>query len=255
MIAGIKLIKPSYGFEIECASDFPVGSGLGGSSAVLAAMVGCFSQFNDTKLDPYEVAEQCFDIERVELGIPGGWQDQYATSFGGFNYIEFEKTRNHVTPLRVRDAIIDELEARLFLCYTGIGHLGKVIQKKSAKNYMDSELLILCEKTKEIALKMKKDILRGDLSRIGEMLHETWQLKKTLNKNSTTQYLDDIYKCAIDAGSDGGRLLGTGGGGYFLFSAKPFQKESVIQSLMNMGLKVESPIFDGRGMKSWITKI
>ena len=125
----IRLIYPSYGFELEVFSDFPSHSGLGGSSAISAAVLGCFNEFRKDPWDTYELSELAFQAERLSLNIAGGWQDQYACTFGGFNFIEFNKDRNTIHPLRIQNSTKLELEENLILCDTGISHNSGVSMK------------------------------------------------------------------------------------------------------------------------------
>jgi D-glycero-alpha-D-manno-heptose-7-phosphate kinase len=251
MIATIKVMRPEFGLELYCSCDYGPGSGLGGSAALSSALIGCLNEFREEKLDSYSIAEHSFEVERIELGFPGGWQDQYATVFGGLNYIEFNQKLNSVMPLRLHSNTIYELEERLLLCHTGRAHLGGQIQQKNARRETNAQVIEFGLKAKEIALLMKTELLRGRLNDFGRMLHETWLLKKCLIENATSGELDDIYDTAMRAGADGGRLLGTGGGGYFLFCVPPFERHKVWHALEGKGLHVESVILDNLGMKSW----
>lgn len=249
--AAIKVMRPEFGLEVYCSCDYAMGSGLGGSAALLAAVLGCLNEFREEKLDSYSIAEHSFEVERIELGFPGGWQDQYATVFGGFNYIEFDHKLNSVMPLRLHSNTIHELEERLLLCHTGRTHLGLQIQQENSRRKSDGKMIEYGRKAKEIALVMKTELLRGRLNDFGRMLHETWQLKKSLVEQTTSAELDDIYDTAMGAGADGGRLLGTGGGGYFLFCVPPFERHRVWEALEGKGLAVESVMLDNVGMQSW----
>lgn len=251
IVATIKVMRPEFGLELYCSCDYGPGSGLGGSAALSSAVIGCLNEFREEKLDSYAIAEHSFEVERIELGFPGGWQDQYATVFGGLNYIEFNQKLNSVMPLRLHSNTTLELEERLLLCHTGRPHLGGQIQQKNARRETNEKVIEFGLKAKEIALAMKTELLRGRLADFGRMLHETWQLKKALIENATSVELDDIYDTAMRAGADGGRLLGTGGGGYFLFCVPPFERHQVWRALAEKGLHVESVILDSLGMKSW----
>ena len=125
----VRLIKPPYGFDLEVSADFPVGSGLGGSAVVSSAIIGCFNEFRTDQWDRHEIAEMAFQAERLMLNIPGGWQDQYATVFGGFNHMEFFSDQNTIVPLRLEPNIIAELEESLILCYTGLTHDGGAVHR------------------------------------------------------------------------------------------------------------------------------
>ena len=253
--AGLKLMNPRYGFDLEIGCDFPPGSGLGGSASLLAAVIGCFNQFREDPLDPHSIAEHAFEAERLELNISGGWQDQYSTVFGGFNYIELSREQNIVTPLRLPQSILMELEERLLLCHTNIRHLGSAIQDDhAARDQSDVNWMANASDLKRLAAEMKSALLRGRLDGIGDMLAQSWDLKKAANANVTSVELDEIYDKACAAGAEGGRLLGTGGGGYFLFYLHPFRRYQVTKTLEQMGVSVESLLFDEEGLTTWMAR-
>ncbi|MEO5373716.1 MAG: CBS domain-containing protein [Alphaproteobacteria bacterium] len=251
--AGVRVMRPDFGFDLSVKSDFLPGSGLGGSAAVLAAVIGCFNEYREDKLDSYAIAEHAFEAERVELGISGGWQDQYSTVFGGFNFIEFDETHNTVMPLRLQPNTLQELEERFLICYSGRQHLGETIQSDNReRDPNDPAALRFADEVKDVAQHMKSNLLRGNLADFGRMLDETWRLKKSYSQRVTSPELDDIYQAALNAGAEGGRLLGTGGGGYFLFFVKPFQRFAVEAELERRGLTIEGVLFDRKGLASWM---
>mgnify|MGYP003631160688 CR=1 FL=1 len=253
--AAIKVLRPSHGFDLEIESDVQPGTGLGGSAAILAAVIGCFSEFRDDYLDDYTIAEYAYEAERVELEIAGGWQDQYSTVFGGFNFIEFSAESNLVMPMRISPRTRHELEERFLLCYTGNGHKAAVIQNANrARSSNDSAMANFSGEVKSIAKNMRTALLKGHLSDLGAMLHETWELKKRITPNGTSSDLDDIYEIALAAGADGGRLLGTGGGGFFLFFCKPFRRGDVARALTARNLTVENVLLDHDGLQTWTTQ-
>lgn len=253
--AGIKVMKPEFGFDLWVDNDFPPGSGLGGSASVLAGIIGAFNEMREDKLDSYSIAEHAFEAERIELDISGGWQDQYSTVFGGFNFIEFDDKHNTVTPLRLQPGTLQELEERFLLCYSGSSHLGETIQAENRHaTANNAEKLGFASEIKAIALEMKAHLLRGNLNDFGAMLDATWQLKKRMNPLVSSSHLDDIYRLAMDNGAEGGRLLGTGGGGYFLFFVKPFRRYDVVAALRERGLTVSPLQFDRKGLQSWMAR-
>ena len=131
IISLIQIIKPNFGFNLYTYSDVPMGSGLGGSAVLLSAIIGSFNNFRENKYTNYEIAELAFHAERIVMGLSGGWQDQYATVFGGLNYIEFRNNENIVNQLRISDDIKTELEDSLLLCYTGLSHnSGKIMRER-----------------------------------------------------------------------------------------------------------------------------
>lgn len=250
--AGIKVMEPAYGFDLYVASDLPAGSGLGGSAALLAAVIGAFNELRDKKLNLYEIAEHSFEAERVELGVMGGWQDQYATVFGGFNFLEFTKNNNIVSPLRLQRSVIQELEERCILCDTGRPHKGQEIQIRNARREAsDANLNFFADEIKSISQSIRSKLLRGNLDGVGNDLDATWMLKRQLDPNVRDSDLDEIYNLAMAAGCEGGRLLGTGGGGMFLFFTKPFERFNVMEALRMRGLEVSTILFDDLGLQSW----
>lgn len=253
--AGLQVLRPDYGLDLSVSCDYGIGTGLGGSAALLAAVIGCLNEFRDDKLDAYAIAEMAFEAERVQLSIPGGWQDQYATVFGGFNFIEFDEHHNTVMPLRLQATTLLELEERFLICYSGRSHLGEDIQQGNrTRAANDPNVLTFASEVKSIAYQMRANLLRGNLSDFGRMLDTTWQLKKAYDRRVSNERLDTIYETALKAGAEGGRLLGTGGGGYFLFFLKPFRRYEVMTALEAMGLTTESVTFDSTGLVSWMAR-
>jgi len=251
--AAIKIMKPSYGFDLEVGCDFPPASGLGGSASLVASIIGCLNEFNDRPLSKYDIAEYAFEVERLELEIAGGWQDQYSTVFGGFNYLEFDRRHNTVMPLRLEEDAIRELEESMILCHTGTAHLGSAVQNKIDKKNSTSQFHNDAIAIKEITNKIRIALLRGEIGVFANLLSESWAIKKNSNPEVSTPLIDSCYKLAIDSGAMGGRLLGTGGGGYFIFIASPFRKYELLNSLRENGFQVETVIMDLHGLRSWRT--
>jgi len=249
--AGARIMKPEYGFELTTACDFPPGSGLGGSATLLASIIACFNEFRTDKFGPYEIAEHAFEAERIELGIPGGWQDQYATVFGGVNFLQFNFERNLVVPLRIGKATICELEERLLICHTGQQHLGSAVHEELRERSQTKDYQSFCDGVSDIAQRMRDDLLRGHLMDFGRLLHETWVLKREHSPGASSDSLDAIYDLALANGAQGGRLLGTGGGGFFLFVVEPFRWHELAGALRGKGLKVDNVVLDTEGLRAW----
>ncbi len=252
ILSALEIMKPRFGFHLEVCSDFPVGSGLGGSATVLAAVIGCFNQFREDKWDDYEIAELAFQAERLTLSVAGGWQDQYATVFGGFNFMEFSENQNVVHPFRVNSNTILELEENLLLCYTNQSRSSNNIHVEQKTSYeSDTAIREIVEMNKDLTCRFKNNLLKGRLSDFGEMLHEGWIMKKKLSKSISNPHLDEVYEIARENGAIGGKLLGAGGGGYFLFYAKPLHKFKLMTALKEKGLRIEHVSFDHDGLQSW----
>ena len=257
LVSVVKLIKPTFGFEMEVAADYPVGSGLGGSAAVAAAVIGCFNEFRSDPWDRHQISEMAFQAERLILSIPGGWQDQYATVFGGFNYMEFSADHNVILPLRLDQKTVAELEEALVLCYTGRSHDSGAIHRDQRARLMapESNASNSGSKKKELTLEMKRKLLRGDVYGYGKLLQEAWLLKRQDSPMITDSEIDQIYSRAMANGALGGKLLGAGGGGYFLFFVPPFQQYRVVDALSQQGYRCERIMFDEFGLRSWRTRI
>ena len=255
--AVVRTLKPEFGFELHVGSDFPVGSGLGGSATVAAAIIACFNEFRRDRWTRHQIAEVAFQAERLLLNIGGGWQDQYASVFGGINFMEFDAETNEITPLRLDDYLMRTLEANLILCYTGKGHSSGDIHADQKARFQADKSGGLEEKAarhRQITYEMKRFLLRGDLDDFGRLLDEAWRLKRQFSPLIACEDFDRLYDVAMNAGALGGKLMGAGGGGYFLFYVRPFDKYRVINALQAEGLSVSSPAFDEKGVQSWMMR-
>lgn len=250
----LKLIKPEFGFDLSVSSDFPKGSGLGGSSSVIVAVCGCFNEFRRDKWDDYELSEIAFQAERLNMGISGGWQDQYATVFGGFNFIEFRNDNNLIHPLRLSEKIILELQENFVLFAVSSGRNSGAIHEDQEITMKSKDVREMVKKNVEHSYKMRENLLRGKLNLFGEGLNTAWNLKRHLSSKISNNHLDDIYDYAISNGALGGKLLGAGGGGFFLFYVNTFSKNSFLRAMSKKGLKNTVFQFDDCGMQSWTNR-
>lgn len=247
----LKAIHPDFGFELYLHSDFPMNSGLGGSAVISAVVLGCFNQFRQDRWNLHELAELAFQAERLYLGIAGGWQDQYATVFGGFNFMEFRMDQNIVHPLRIPADILLELEESLVLCDTAISHDSGDIHQDQRSHMQQTDIRRKVQSNVELTYRMRNHLLRGRLLQFGQSLHEAWQLKRQFSSKISNIRLDQIYENALSHGAVGGKLLGAGGGGFFLFYVTPFRKHELIAKLEASGLKVRPFRFEYEGLRAW----
>ena len=247
----LKTIHPDFGFELYLHSDFPMNSGLGGSAAVSAAVLGCFNQFRQDRWDLHELAELAFQAERLYLSVAGGWQDQYATVFGGFNFMEFRMDQNVVHPLRIQADTLLELEESLVLCDTGSPHDSGDIHQDQRQQMQQNDIRLLVQSNVELTYRIRNHLLRGRLLQFGQALHESWQLKRQFSSKISNKRLDQIYDDALSHGAVGGKLLGAGGGGFFLFYVTPFRKHELIAKLEASGLNVRPFRFEQEGLRAW----
>ncbi len=241
------------GFEIFVHSDAPPGSGLGSSSTMIATVVGVLAEWLRHPLTPYEVAELTYQIERVDLRIAGGRQDQYAAVFGGFNFIEFHADYTVVNPLRLRRATMNELEYNLLLCFTGQTRVSAGIVEKQMKGYTGGqpEVIDSLEEMKRLAVEMKTLLLTDQVREFGSKLHVAWDWKKKLQSEITNPRIDALYARALELGALGGKILGAGGGGFLLVMV-PFERRlAIARALEELGGAILPFAFEGRGLQTW----
>jgi D-glycero-alpha-D-manno-heptose-7-phosphate kinase len=250
----LRVVRPEFGFDLFLHSDFPVGSGLGGSAAVSSAVLGCLNVFRRDRWDNHELAEIAFQAERLHLGIAGGWQDQYATVFGGFNFMEFRMEQNIVHPLRVHPDILLELEESLVLCDTGVSHHSGEIHQDQRKTMQANDIKQLVQANVALTYTMRNHLLRGRLIDFGRLLNDSWQIKRQLSAKISNDNIDSIYLGALTQGAVGGKLLGAGGGGFFVFFTQPFLRNELVQYLQSKSLKVQSFRFEPDGLQSWSSR-
>ena len=250
----LRAIRPDFGFELFLHSDFPMSSGLGGSAAVSASILGCFNQFRRDQWDSHELAEIAYQAERHYLNVAGGWQDQYATVFGGFNFMEFRMDQNIVHPLRIHSDTLLELEECLILCDTGTTHDSGDIHQDQRQQMAAVHVRDMVETNVRLSYAMRNDLLRGRLLQFGQSLDKAWQFKRQFSDKISSPHLDQIYAGAKAHGAVGGKLLGAGGGGFFLFYAPPFHKHELISHLEASGLKIRPFRFEPEGLQAWTVR-
>ncbi len=245
--------KNSHGFDVFLHSDAPPGSGLGSSSALIVGLVGLVKEFKSLALTEYEIAHLAYMIERQDLGIQGGLQDQYSASFGGFNFIEFERDRVIVNPLRINQDVLNELEHNLLLCFTGRTRRSDHIIEDQTRRYKQNEGKTggALRQQKQLALDMKNALLQHRLNDFGDLLHNAWESKKELSPKISNSLIDDMYEEARKHGAVGGKMTGAGGGGYMLFYCLFEKKHKVAAALRKMGAVPMEFAFDNHGLQTW----
>ncbi len=240
--------------DLTLHSDAPPGSGLGSSSTMCVALVGLFGEWLKLPMTDYDIARKAYEIERLELKIAGGLQDQYAATFGGFNFIEFGKS-NQVTvnPLRIKRETLTELHYRLLLCFTGRTRLSANILTEQTRGYTSGQSSVVeaLGEMKRLATEMKNALLRGELDRFGDLLDEAWHHKRNLASQITNAQIDALYTAARKAGAVGGKVLGAGGGGYMLVQVDPTRRHEVQKALTAAGGQVVPFSFEKEGLHTW----
>ncbi|MGI0055481.1 MAG: GHMP kinase [Thermoplasmata archaeon] len=261
--AAIKTLRPSDGrteatdsIDLFLHSDAPPGTGLGSSSAMSVALVGAFAHYLREPWTPYDIAELAFRIEREELRQRGGRQDQYAATFGGFNFMEFTANGTIVAPLKIPRETLNELSYRLLLCYTGTSrYSGGVIERQERGiRERQPDTMAALQGTKRLAVDMKNELLRGNIDEMGRLLDEGWVLKKQFAEGVTNPQIDAFYEAAKGAGALGGKLTGAGGGGHLLLFCDVERRAEVIRAVRALGGEATDFAFEMDGLQTWTVR-
>ncbi|HYM93905.1 MAG TPA: dehydrogenase [Chitinophagaceae bacterium] len=242
------------GFRLSTYVDAPAGSGLGTSSTLVVAIIGVFTEMLRLPLGEYDMAHYAYDIERKDLQLAGGKQDQYAATFGGVNFMEFfSGDKVIVNPLRIKQQYLFELENNLLLYYTSTSRESAEIIKKQSKNVTDKKekSIEAMHQLKQQAQRMKEALLKGKLNEIGEILDFGFQQKRQMAEGISNEMLDDIYETAKKAGAVGGKISGAGGGGFMIFYCPVNTKYKVIKNLGKFGGQHRDYKFVEHGLTTW----
>lgn len=248
-------IKKPLSFEINTYVDAPPGSGLGSSSTLVVAILGAFVEWLKLPLGEYDIAHLAYSIEREDLKMAGGKQDQYAATFGGVNYMEFySNDKVIVNPLRIKSKFLHELEHNLVLFYTQTSRLSsKIIQEQTDNvNAKKSSSIEAMHQLKEQSVLMKEAILKGEVDNIGKILHDGWMHKKQMADGISNASIDAIYDAALQSGATGGKISGAGGGGFMIFYAPYIHKYQLIKKLSELGGTVMNYNLTTEGLTTWI---
>lgn len=242
------------GFNITTYNDAPPGSGLGTSSTMVVCILKAFVEWLSLPLGDYEIARMAYEIERLELGLSGGKQDQYAAAFGGFNYMEFlENDLVIVNPLKIKRWIVDELEASLVLYFTGASRSSAMIIDEQRKNAKQGNAVAVeaMHKIKQSARDLKLAILKGDTKEFARIIGEGWENKKKMADAITNPAIQEAFDVACQAGATSGKVSGAGGGGFIMFVVDPVKKNAVIQALKQLPGSYMPFSFTDGGVHGW----
>ncbi len=245
---------PLTGFRLSTYVDAPAGSGLGTSSTLVVAVIGAFYEMLRLPLGEYDIAHYAFDIERNDLKLAGGKQDQYAATFGGVNFMEFyEGDKVIVNPLRIKQQILNELENNLVLYFTSTSRESATIIKEQVKNVnqKNEKSIEAMHQLKEQAKMMKEAVLKGRLHEIGEILDFGFQQKRQMAANISNSSLEEVYEAAKKAGATGGKISGAGGGGFMIFYCPGNCRYKVIETLEKFGGQTRHYQFAQNGLNTW----
>ena len=242
------------GFDLITHIDAPSGSGLGTSSTLVVSVLGAFVEWLNLPLGEYDIARLAYDIERKDLSMDGGKQDQYAATFGGVNFMEFHQDdKVIVNPLRIQEEVLHDLEFHLLLYYTETNRKSANIIKEQSENVRSSNIdsLEATKSLKEQAYMMKEALLKKELHKVGEVLDYGWKNKKKMAKGISNELIDQTYDAAIKAGATGGKISGAGGGGFMIFYCPGNSRYDVMKALDSLGGKIHRYNFTNTGMTTW----
>jgi D-glycero-alpha-D-manno-heptose-7-phosphate kinase len=235
-------------------TDAPPGSGLGSSSTLVVSMVKAFVEWLNLPLGEYDIARLAYEIERVDVGLSGGRQDQYAATFGGFNFMEFHPgERVVVNPLRIKNWIISELEASLLLYFGGVSRDSAAIIDEQARNAGRHEAVAIeaMHALKAEAVAMKEALLKGDFDGLAACLEAGWQAKKRMARSISNATIESTYELANAAGMRAGKISGAGGGGFMMLLVDPVRRMDVMRALQFAGGQIFNCHFTKYGTQGW----
>jgi D-glycero-alpha-D-manno-heptose-7-phosphate kinase len=240
--------------RIVTATDAPPGSGLGSSSALVVALVEAFRTLLGLPLGLYDVAHLAYEIERIDLGLAGGKQDQYAAAFGGANFIEFlAGDRVIVNPLRLPTAIANELETSLVTCFTGVSRRSEriITEQQARMTSAAADAMTGLHQLKQDAIDMKLALLTGNIPGMAEILNRSWLAKKSTAGGISSDLIETLLATARQHGALAGKVSGAGGGGFMMFLVPPERRTRFIRAMNNAGGTADPVHFAASGIESW----
>ena len=242
-----------YPCRLTTYCEAPPGSGLGSSSTLVVAMLKAFVEALGLPLGEYDIAHLAYEIERIDAGLGGGRQDQYAATFGGFNFIEFGAgDRVIVNPLRVKNWVLSELEASIVLFHTGQSRESAVIIAEQTKNISQAGKPVeAMHDLKADAFAMKEAVLTGNIRRFADILNKSWATKRQTAASISNARIDEIMAAAMASGAVAGKVSGAGGGGFIMFVVDPLRRIEVMRRLETMDGQVMTCSFTKRGSEGW----
>jgi len=245
---------PETGFRLSTFVDAPAGSGLGTSSTLVVAIIGAFVEWLKLPLGDYDIAHYAYQIERNDLKLSGGKQDQYAAMFGGVNFMEFyEDDKVIVNPLRIKPQYLHELENNLVLYFTSTSRESAAIINEQVKNVnnKNEKSIEAMHQLKEQARMMKEALLTGKLDQFGEILDFGFMQKRRMAHNISNSRIEEIYEAAKKAGATGGKISGAGGGGFMIFYCPRNTHHAVVEELHKFGGEIKNYTFTEYGLTTW----
>lgn len=242
----------SLAMKMTTYSDAPAGSGLGSSSTMMVAMLKAYMEWLNLPLGEYDMASLSYQVEREEIGLSGGKQDQYAATFGGFNYMEFyDQHRVIVNPLRLKNWIKNELENSLVLYYIGTSRDSAKIIDEQIRCQKEKSSLEGMHELKRQASRMKEVILKGDFDGFADCLREGWEAKKKTSSSISTPLIEEMYEYIMTNGGKAAKISGAGGGGFMMIVCDPIKRYELVKKLKKTNGKVMLTSFTEKGTQAW----
>ncbi len=247
----LRLVGIERSIELTSVADLPAHSGLGSSSTFTVALLNALHTYKREFVSSRQLAEEACTIEIERLGEPIGRQDQFIAAFGNLTAMTFDSDGTvHVEPVPLRDETLDELESNLVIAYTGVERPAKVVLAEQGERLrLDEDAIAKMHRIKAMGHDVYELLVRGDLDAYGELLHEHWCQKRKLASTMTDPTLDAHYEAARAAGALGGKLMGAGGGGFFMFYVRPADRRRVLETLAQRKLRVLRFRFDMDGAR------
>ena len=248
----LKFTGIEKGVELHSVSDVPANSGLGSSSSFTVALLNALHAYKREFITQKQLAEEACYIEIDVLREPIGKQDQYIAAFGDITCLTFEKNgETIVEPLRISDEALDQLESNLVFFFTGKERSSsEILSEQDEKSKVDDPKVTQnLHQIKEIGLQTRKHLERGDVNALGELFHAHWEIKKKRSQKMSDPFIDECYEVARKNGAIGGKIIGAGGGGFFMFYCNNSDKPKLSHAMKEIGLKPVRFHFDFEGAK------
>jgi D-glycero-alpha-D-manno-heptose-7-phosphate kinase len=248
----LKMTGVERGIELTSVADVPANSGLGSSSTFTVALLNALHTYKRDFCSSRDLAEQACTLEIDRLREPIGKQDQYIAAFGGVTAFTFNPDGTvHVEPVPVEDTVLDELQNNLCIIYSGVERAASTVLAEQGQRVrsLDQGTVERMHRIKALGHDVYKILVSGQIDAYGELLHEHWTNKRKLASKMTDSIIDEHYDAARKAGAIGGKLMGAGGGGFFMFYTRPADKRRVIDAMLARGLRQLRFRFDVDGAR------
>lgn len=240
--------------SVTTTVDAPLGSGLGSSSALVVALIEAYRAYLDLPLARYDVAHLAYEIERIDLDLAGGRQDQYAAVFGGINFLEFLRDGEViVNPLRFSEGVVSELESSLVVCFSGQSRASDAIIRQQTEGLVaqSAEVLEAMHQLRHDAVDMKRAIMAGDIPAVAALFERSWIAKKKTAAGISSEAIERLEAVAQANGAIGAKVSGAGGGGFMMFMVPVERRFRLITSLVEAGAQAHPVKFSERGSETW----